>query len=116
MVRTSVFLAVVYLWSAPLFAQAINDTAIRQEGYGKVADVLAKMTPQQRIAVQQEAARLRADMQRMSPEERRRLIAEMDRVYVNTDFSAVKPEAYDPQKHRLGNLPSVRQDLRRVGQ
>ena len=97
-------------------AESLNYKSLRTEGYGEVASTLERMTPEQRKAVLAEAAKLQGDLQRLSPEERRRLTVEMDRVYLNTDFSNVDTNGYTPKRDRLGSLPQVRQQLRHVGQ
>jgi hypothetical protein len=102
------------LLATPARLQTINYEAMEQEGYSSVVEILRQMSPEQQAGVLRDAAAIRGALVRMSPDEKRRVISEMDRVYLNTDFTKVKPEAYHPQKHHSKSLPLLRQDLRRA--
>jgi tRNA U34 5-carboxymethylaminomethyl modifying GTPase MnmE/TrmE len=79
-------------------AQDPNYQSMNKEGFGGVARLLESMTPQQRDAILKQAQANMGDLEKMSPQERQKLVAQMKQIAATIDFDKVDPAKLDPSK------------------
>lgn len=105
--------AIVLTFSAGAYAQNnqgnIDYKNLEQNGYGNVAKILEKMTPEQRKQIEDQAKSMLQDAKKMSPEEIQQLDAQMRGIN-----NGINPDKIDVQKldaSKVKGLNGARKDI-----
>lgn len=103
-------LVIAVLLSAPAFAEEINTKSIKEGGFEGVGKIIDQMTPEQKAAVMKQALEIQKELEKMSPEERKKLEDEMRATASTIDPSTIDVKKIDPSKSK--NLHDIQKDVR----